>query len=598
MLPPVPATSVALQANQRQASAPRTEPSSPVAEENAVPAVPLRIAAGPTSSLDMLDLSGQLRLGQSLSVFAETLGSILQLPRREGEALADYSKRLAAAIDALSASDRIRLQAQLNQIMQGATLRLLAELLKDPSGPAAARLAAQIEIAQYHETDLAARNAVSFYRQNNGIDTTRLPANTNLAADTGSATSPPTTTGDSKISGSAQQSTSGDQDTLTRILKDGAASSKAAAEPGQSAAPAEADDPAGRTSGKSLIPGQVTANNTRAAAPGSEPSKLPGDAATTRAETAAIPATVTDAAEAPEAELKMRTPPQPTGNAAATTFTAAGTSELTRMRGDAAPGTAAHGTAAHGTAGTIYDAAALARRAHAEGSPHGRQSVEAAVDHFVTEWISESLSDKPEAREPGQPLAGRTPLQDTSRARQILQADGDVDAAKSRIHSERTSDDQTVLVQPNSLPTPAAISTATKAAQHTDSAFEKALLGMMAPSREPPAHPLVPHAGAQEFDDRQDHDIKRKPAVGDDGQPSRQGFGGGQFSQGEERPAQEDAPAETVLSQIDAEAPADLDTQAEQPRFGQAPQQHLSSSPANDLAPGAEDFYRRMAVLE
>ncbi|WJH41780.1 hypothetical protein N7E02_16080 [Aliirhizobium terrae] len=120
--------------------------------------------------MDALSLSAQLKLAQSFSIFAETIGKVLNMPRGENEALVDYATRLSEAVRALNPAERMSIERLLNQIVKGVTLRLLAEILNDPAGPDAARLAAYIETASASERDLAAKAVVSSYRQNGSAE--------------------------------------------------------------------------------------------------------------------------------------------------------------------------------------------------------------------------------------------------------------------------------------------------------------------------------------------------------------------------------------------------------------------------------------------
>lgn len=134
------------------------------------------IALSPLSGgrLDILSLSAQLRLAQSFSIFSETIGKLIKLPRREGEALADYAQRLSEAVKAMNPAERAALERTLNQLVKGVSLRLLAEILNDPAGPDAARFAMRMEAALLLDRDLAAKAVVSSYRQNGGAE--QLPA--------------------------------------------------------------------------------------------------------------------------------------------------------------------------------------------------------------------------------------------------------------------------------------------------------------------------------------------------------------------------------------------------------------------------------------
>lgn len=151
---------------------------------------------------DAMSLSAQLKLAQGSSIFAETIGKLLKTPRRENETLIDYTARLFQAVQALKPSEVANVERLLNQIVKGISLRILAEVLREPSGPAAARLAVYIETASIAERDLARNAVVSSYRQNAGADTTpagsgvRVPVNGNMpATNAPSPASPGTSTG-------------------------------------------------------------------------------------------------------------------------------------------------------------------------------------------------------------------------------------------------------------------------------------------------------------------------------------------------------------------------------------------------------------------
>jgi hypothetical protein len=152
--------------------------------------------AGPISSgrMDALSLSAQLKLAQSFSIFAETIGKVLNLPRGENEALVDYATRLSEAVKALNPAERMVIERLLNQIVKGVTLRLLAEILNDPAGPDAARLAAYIETASASERDLAAKAVVSSYRQNGSAEQTASGGVPRPPAASGATSASPTPT--------------------------------------------------------------------------------------------------------------------------------------------------------------------------------------------------------------------------------------------------------------------------------------------------------------------------------------------------------------------------------------------------------------------
>lgn len=123
----------------------------------------------------LLSLSGQMQLSQGLSVVAETIGALLKINRHAGESLVDYTERLAEVISGLSGPEKLALQRALNQLMQGFSLRLLTEILKNPFGPEATRVALQMEAAAYDERNPVTRRVVTSYRQNAGAEAAPLP---------------------------------------------------------------------------------------------------------------------------------------------------------------------------------------------------------------------------------------------------------------------------------------------------------------------------------------------------------------------------------------------------------------------------------------
>ncbi|UIY29692.1 hypothetical protein LZK73_01935 [Neorhizobium galegae] len=160
------------------------------------------IASSPMSAgrLDILSLSAQLQLAQGFSIFAETIGRLIKVPRREGEALADYAQRLSEAVKAMNPAEKAALERTLNQLVKGISLRLLTEILNNPAGPEAARVAIQLETAQLLERDLVAKAVVSSYRQNAGAEQVPsiLPQPANAAPSVSSETSVPTAEAESQ----------------------------------------------------------------------------------------------------------------------------------------------------------------------------------------------------------------------------------------------------------------------------------------------------------------------------------------------------------------------------------------------------------------
>ncbi|MCR6726408.1 hypothetical protein [Agrobacterium fabrum] len=112
-------------------------------------------------------LTSEFQLSRSTAVLAEALGKLMNLPRRDGEAIETYVTRLTEALRTLPAAQRMALEQQVGKALQGLTLAMLAEILKQPTGPDAARLALLIELSRYRGMDLATKAVVSSYQQNN-----------------------------------------------------------------------------------------------------------------------------------------------------------------------------------------------------------------------------------------------------------------------------------------------------------------------------------------------------------------------------------------------------------------------------------------------
>ncbi|NTZ92687.1 hypothetical protein [Agrobacterium tumefaciens] len=112
-------------------------------------------------------LTSEFQLSRSTAVLAETLGKLMNLPRRDGEAIETYVVRLTDALRAMPPAQRLALEQQISKALQGLSLSMLAEILKQPTGPEAARLALLIELSRYKGMDLAAKAVVSSYQQNN-----------------------------------------------------------------------------------------------------------------------------------------------------------------------------------------------------------------------------------------------------------------------------------------------------------------------------------------------------------------------------------------------------------------------------------------------
>ncbi len=169
MLPPVPKIPAADAAYGAAAS--QTQRGEP---KEAVQPQASNLAPDNGSSLfakaAVTSLASEYQLSRSTAVLAEALGKLMNLPRRDGEAIQTYVMRLTDALRALPAPQRLALEQQVSKVLQGLSLSMLAEILKHPTGPDAARLALLIELSRYKGTDLAAKAVVSSYQQNNSAN--------------------------------------------------------------------------------------------------------------------------------------------------------------------------------------------------------------------------------------------------------------------------------------------------------------------------------------------------------------------------------------------------------------------------------------------
>ena len=118
--------------------------------------------------LNILILSSQERMSESLAMLVNLLGNRLGIERREGESGSGYAARLVQALGELSPQARQSVQRQLTQMFAGLQLRTLMEAFRNPVGPEAATLAIYLEHYRTKDKDLATRTVVTSYRQNSG----------------------------------------------------------------------------------------------------------------------------------------------------------------------------------------------------------------------------------------------------------------------------------------------------------------------------------------------------------------------------------------------------------------------------------------------
>ncbi|OWO91369.1 hypothetical protein B5E41_27440 [Rhizobium esperanzae] len=131
---------------------------------NAVEAADLNSAIA--GKLNILLLAARERMVEALFDVIDAAGRSISLDRREGETNLAFASRLADAIQRLPAARIDEIERQLTEQGHNLPLRMIAEALKNPAGPEAARIIAYLEMVRYKDRDLAARAVVRSYGQN------------------------------------------------------------------------------------------------------------------------------------------------------------------------------------------------------------------------------------------------------------------------------------------------------------------------------------------------------------------------------------------------------------------------------------------------
>ncbi|MGR9248605.1 hypothetical protein [Rhizobium leguminosarum] len=131
---------------------------------NAVEAADLNSAIA--GKLNILLLAARERMVEALFDVIDAAGRSISLDRGEDESNLAFASRLADAIRRLPTARIDEVERQLNENGHSVPLRTIAEALKNPTGPEAARIVAYLEIVRYKDRDLAARAVVRSYGQN------------------------------------------------------------------------------------------------------------------------------------------------------------------------------------------------------------------------------------------------------------------------------------------------------------------------------------------------------------------------------------------------------------------------------------------------
>ncbi|MBB4235390.1 hypothetical protein [Rhizobium esperanzae] len=133
------------------------------------PVIPVEAAdlnSAIAGKLNILLLAARERMVEALFDVIEAAGRSISLDRGEDETNLAFASRLADAIRGLPAARIDEIERQLTGEGHSLPLRMIAEALKNPAGPQAARVVAYLEIVRYKDRDLAARAVVRSYGQN------------------------------------------------------------------------------------------------------------------------------------------------------------------------------------------------------------------------------------------------------------------------------------------------------------------------------------------------------------------------------------------------------------------------------------------------
>ncbi|EJZ17092.1 hypothetical protein RCCGEPOP_32533, partial [Rhizobium sp. Pop5] len=131
---------------------------------NAVEATDLNSAIA--GKLNILLLAARERMVDALFDVIDAAGRSISLDRGEDETNLAFASRLADAIRRLPAARIDEAERQLIDQGHSLPLRVIAEALKNPTGPEAARIVAYLEIVRNKDRDLVARAVMRSYGQN------------------------------------------------------------------------------------------------------------------------------------------------------------------------------------------------------------------------------------------------------------------------------------------------------------------------------------------------------------------------------------------------------------------------------------------------
>lgn len=173
MLSPVRAASNGSLSSQSQTAAVSTDglvrAASAVAPVHQIQGADLNSSVA--GKLSILLLAVRARMVDALLDVLSATSEALAIPREDDETDLAFASRLAAAIEKLPPAKIEKVERQLAMQGHAVPLRLLAEALRNPAGPEAARIATYLETIHYKDRDLAARAVVRSYGQNDASPT-------------------------------------------------------------------------------------------------------------------------------------------------------------------------------------------------------------------------------------------------------------------------------------------------------------------------------------------------------------------------------------------------------------------------------------------
>lgn len=169
MLPPISSVASLRPAQSPQDVSVETQSIKPPAGSDLEPVSPANTAQPVQERLVALALAGQLSSGRSIANVTDMIGSLLNIERQPDESAVNFTERLLDALKALPPSAQAALQKALNQWVRGLAISMLVQALRNPAGPEATKLAAQLETVG-RDREAAQRQITAGYTDVDDID--------------------------------------------------------------------------------------------------------------------------------------------------------------------------------------------------------------------------------------------------------------------------------------------------------------------------------------------------------------------------------------------------------------------------------------------